>query len=187
MLSDWDDPRLFTLTALRRRGIPPEAVNKFVAKLGMTFALSCVDPPMLDAVVRDHLNLSAQRRMAVLEPLALRIDNFDSLDLPQTLEVPDFPGDSTRTDTHTISVGRELFIEQSDFKPVGDKQFRRLTREQPVGLKHLGLVLFFLDGEPDKGGLRVRAERLTDANKPKAFIHWVANPVRVETRLYERL
>lgn len=61
MVSDWDDPRLFTLTALRRRGIPPEAINNFCAQLGVTGAQSTVDPSMLDAFVRDHLNNTAPR------------------------------------------------------------------------------------------------------------------------------
>ncbi|CAD5220744.1 unnamed protein product [Bursaphelenchus okinawaensis] len=184
VVNDWDDPRLFTLTALRRRGIPPEAVNKFVAKLGLTFAESCVDPPLLDAVVRDHLNKIAPRRMGVLEPLKVTIQNFPSLNLPKSLTVPDFPGEEN-SKTHEISVDNVIYIEQTDYRPEADKQYRRLTKKQTVGLKHLGLVLTYVDG--DANGITVTAEKVTEQNKAKAYIHWVASPVKVETRLYERL
>ncbi|CAD5228485.1 unnamed protein product [Bursaphelenchus xylophilus] len=184
VVNDWDDPRLFTLTALRRRGIPPEAVNKFVAKLGLTFAESCVDPPLLDAVVRDHLNQIAPRRMGVLEPLKVTIQNFDELNLPSTLTAPDFPGEE-KSSTHEISVDRVIYIEQSDYRPEADKQYRRLTKKQTVGLKHLGLILSYVSG--DEKGLVVKAEKTSEQNKAKAYIHWVAKPVEIETRLYERL
>ena len=74
--ADWDDPRLFTLPALRRRGFPPEAINAFVARLGLTGAQMVVDPSMLDAHVRTYLNSHAQRTMVVLEPLKVNIKNF---------------------------------------------------------------------------------------------------------------
>lgn len=77
--ADWDDPRLFTLPALRRRGFPPEAINAFVARLGLTGAQMVVDPSMLDAHVRSHLNLHAQRTMVVLEPLKVNIKNFQKV------------------------------------------------------------------------------------------------------------
>ncbi len=84
--ADWDDPRLFTLTALRRRGFPAEAINNFCAKMGVTGAKMVVDPVMLEAVVRGHLNLSAPRTMVVLEPLEVNITNFVP-DLSYEIEV----------------------------------------------------------------------------------------------------
>lgn len=123
--------------------------------------------------------------MAVLDPIQLTISNFSELDLPTTLTIPDFPGESSDKNTHVISVANEIYIERDDFRLVGDKQYRRLTKEQPVGLKHVGIVLYYVS--EDKKGIVVRAEKLTEQNKPKAFIHWVANPVEIETRLYERL
>ena len=71
--ADWDDPRLFTLPALRRRGFPPEAINAFVARLGLTGAQMVVDPSMLDAFVRNHLNQHAMRTMVVLDPIKVNI------------------------------------------------------------------------------------------------------------------
>ncbi|EFO97175.1 hypothetical protein CRE_03478 [Caenorhabditis remanei] len=191
-VNDWDDPRLFTLTALRRRGIPSEAINRFVAKLGLTMSQMVIDPHVLDATVRDYLNVHAPRTMAVLDGLKLTIENFDDLNLPSTADVPDFPSDPSDPRKHSVSVDREIFIEKSDYKPDdSDKSFRRLTPKQAVGLKHIGLVLRFVKEVKDAAGhveeVVVKAEKLTEGEKPKAFIHWVAKPVSAEVRLYERL
>ncbi|CAI5447473.1 unnamed protein product [Caenorhabditis angaria] len=190
-VNDWDDPRLFTLTALRRRGIPSEAINRFVAKLGLTMSQMVIDPHVLDATVRDYLNSHAPRTMAVLDGLKLTIRNFDALNLPAEIEVPDFPelADSSK---HRISVDREIFIEKSDYDSEGkEKGFRRLMKNQSVGLKYVGLVLRVVEELKDSQGnlteLVVEAEALNDQNKPKAFIHWVAKPVTAEVRLYDRL
>jgi glutaminyl-tRNA synthetase len=191
IVRDYDDPRLFTLTGLRRRGIPAEAINNFVAKLGLTVAQSAVDPVMLDASVRDYLNLHASRTMAVLEPLKVVIENFSELNLPSTVKVSDFPTDPSRIEEHTVSFDDTLYIEQSDFRLIGEKGFRRMTATQTVGLKYIGLVLTFVTGTEDEKGnmleIVVRGEPLTAENKPKAFIHWVAKPLFAEVRLYERL
>lgn len=192
-VNDWDDPRLFTLTALRRRGIPSEAINRFVAKLGLTMSQMVIDPHVLDATVRDYLNVHAPRTMAVLDGLKLTIENFAELNLPSTADVPDFPSDPTDARKHSVAVDAEIFIEKTDYKPDdSDKSFRRLTPKQAVGLKHIGLVLRFVREIKDSAGhvseVVVRAEKLTDnGEKPKAFIHWVAKPVSAEVRLYERL
>ncbi|CAB3409765.1 unnamed protein product [Caenorhabditis bovis] len=190
-VNDWDDPRLFTLTALRRRGIPPEAINRFVAKLGLTMSQMVIDPHVLDATVRDYLNVHAPRTMAVLDGLKLTIENFDELKLGSEIEVPDFP-DAENKKTHKIAVDKEIFIEKTDYRSDDkDKSFRRLTPNQTVGLKHIGLVLTVVKEIKDKDGhvqeLIVHGSPLSDAEKPKAFIHWVAKPVSAEVRLYERL
>ncbi|KAI6217651.1 Glutaminyl-tRNA synthetase [Aphelenchoides fujianensis] len=122
VVNDWDDPRLFTLTSLRRRGVPPEAINKFVAKMGVSVARSSVHPHLLDAVIRDHLNAVARGSssplptMVVVEPLKLRIVNFDELNERTTIEVPDFPaekaddaGAESTGRKHAIAFDRELF------------------------------------------------------------------------------
>jgi glutaminyl-tRNA synthetase len=192
VVRDYDDPRLFTLTGLRRRGIPAEAINNFVAKLGLTVAQTAVDPIMLDAFVRDYLNAHSPRTMAVLEPLKLIIQNFDELNLPLTVKVPDFPTDPARAaEEHTVAFDGIIYIEQSDFRLAGEKGFRRMSPEQYVGLKYIGLVLKFITATEDEKGnileIVVRGEPLTTENKPKAFIHWVAKPLFAEVRLYERL
>uniref|UniRef100_A0A7E4VRL9 glutamine--tRNA ligase n=1 Tax=Panagrellus redivivus TaxID=6233 RepID=A0A7E4VRL9_PANRE len=188
---DYDDPRLFTLTGLRRRGIPSEAINRFVAHLGLTVAQTAVDPTMLDAVVRDYLNVHAPRTMAVLEPLKVVITNFADLDLGSTVRVPDYPTDPSREEAHDVALDGTVFIEQTDFRLVAEKGFRRLTPTQTVGLKYIGLVLtlkhVLLNANKEVVGVEVTASKLDDTNKPKAFVHWVAKPVFAEVRLYERL
>ncbi|KAI6183061.1 Glutaminyl-tRNA synthetase [Aphelenchoides bicaudatus] len=185
IVKDWDDPRLFTLTACRRRGIPAEAINKFVARLGVSVARAAVKPHLLDAVVRDHLNNVAPRTMAVLEPLKLTIENFDEFKEMQTVEVPDFPADPN-SKKHKITFDRVIYIELDDYRSKAGKDFRRLTDDQPVGLKYVGLVIN-VTGKDGEGNLLARAEHPTAENKPKAFIHWVARPIDVEIRLYESL
>uniref|UniRef100_A0AC35UI35 Glutamine--tRNA ligase n=1 Tax=Rhabditophanes sp. KR3021 TaxID=114890 RepID=A0AC35UI35_9BILA len=191
IVADWDDPRLFTLSGLRRRGIPSEAINKFVAKLGLTGAQMVIDPIAIDAVVRDYLNVNAPRTMAVLEPLKLTVQNFEEMGLGETLSILDFPGDDSKTATHNISVDKTIFIESTDFKSTGEKGYRRLTPTQSVGLKHLGLVLKFVEEIKSTVGetteVVVRAEKLSPENKPSAFIHWVCKPKQITVRVYSRL
>lgn len=190
VVNDWDDPRLFTLTALRRRGFPAEAVNNFCAKMGVTGALSSVDPMMLEASVRDVLNVTAPRRLIVLEPLKITITNFIS-DKPIVLNVPDFPGQVDSKASHNIIFDRVLYIEQSDFKESPEKGYRRLSLTQTVGLRHSGVVLKVTEVKKDSAGkvieLICSCEKAEVAEKPKAFIQWVSDPQEIEVRLYERL
>ncbi|KAL9960696.1 hypothetical protein ACROYT_G034182 [Oculina patagonica] len=187
IVRDWDDPRLFTLTALRRRGFPPEAINKFCSKVGVTMAQTVTDPLLLESCVRDELNVTAPRVMAVLEPLKVVIQNFDK---QAKLSVPNFPQDPSKG-SHDITIEKTIFIEQSDFKEVSEKGFRRLTPDQSVGLKYAGLVIKLHKVVKDSSGkvkeLLVNCESTETAQKPKAFIHWVSSPLTCEVRLYERL
>ena len=193
IVNDWNDPRLFTLTALRRRGYPPEAINTFVAKMGLTGALTSVEPSMLEAVVRDILNTTAPRAMAVLNPLKIRITNFPSNTplVPIYLEVPDFPSDPTNKSNHLIPFEREIFIERDDFRETDDKNYRRLTLKQRVGLKHAGYVLevskVIRSDDNQIESLEAVCYKTTDVEKPKSFIHWVSTPILCEVRLYEPL
>ncbi|PSN34384.1 putative glutamine--tRNA ligase [Blattella germanica] len=189
IVQDWDDPRLFTLSALRRRGFPAEAINNFCAQMGVTGAQAVVNPHMLEAYVRDHLNVSAPRAMAVLEPLKVTITNFP---FPEStdIEVPNFPNNPERG-SHTVPLTKVLYIERSDFREVGEKGYRRLTPDQPVGLRHAGLVIALSKVIKDSQGnvteLEVMCESSTAAEKPKAFIHWVSQPVAIIVRQYDRL
>lgn len=189
IVSDWDDPRLFTLSALRRRGFPPEAINNFCAQMGVTGAQATVDPTVLEAAVRDVLNLTAPRFMVVLEPIKLTIRNFPH-EKSLKLTIPDFPNEPERGH-HEIIFNEILYIETSDFKEIEEKGFRRLTPKQPVGLKHIGIVVTFENIEKDASGnimnITVRQDPVSENNKPKAFIHWVSSPVLASVRLYERL
>uniref|UniRef100_A0AAF5PQT3 Probable glutamine--tRNA ligase n=1 Tax=Wuchereria bancrofti TaxID=6293 RepID=A0AAF5PQT3_WUCBA len=193
IVSDWDDPRLFTLTALRRRGIPPEAINNFIIGLGLTTAQTFIDPQMLDATARDYLNKNAPRTMAVMDPLKVTIENYDELSLPCSLLVPDFPNDQIRNEQqHVIAIDRVVFIERSDYREGEvDDNFLRLTKNKSVGLKYLGIVISLINELRSDNGevieLTVKASKLTSENKPKTYLHWVANPAHCQVRMYERL
>ncbi|TRY96872.1 hypothetical protein DNTS_015421 [Danionella cerebrum] len=189
VVRDWDDPRLFTLTALRRRGFPPQAINNFCARVGVTVAQSTMEPHLLEACVREVLNDSAPRAMAILEPLKVTI-----IDLPagarRELRVADFPANEAKG-SHTVPFSNTIFIEQSDFREVMEKGYKRLTPDQPVGLRYAGFVISVKNIIRDESGrvcaLQVSCASSDSVEKPKAFIHWVSEPLRCEVRLYERL
>uniref|UniRef100_A0A6G1SK97 glutamine--tRNA ligase n=1 Tax=Aceria tosichella TaxID=561515 RepID=A0A6G1SK97_9ACAR len=196
IVSGWDDPRLYTLEALRRRGFPPEAIKEFCAKLGVTGADSAVHPHMIEAEVRDYLNLKAPRTMAVLEPVKVVIENFNEIfpgEQSHQMEVPDFPADPEHSVKHQVAIEPTIYIEQSDFKNTNeqDKNFRRLTAAQPVGLRYVHLIItvkkVVLDNQGNTTEILVKAERADQAPKPKAFIHWVSQPAKCEVRSYENL
>lgn len=189
IVADWDDPRLFTLTALRRRGFPADAINNFCAEMGVTGAQATVDPAMLEASVRDVLNGRAPRTFAVLEPLKVTIVNYPH---PGAIKqvVPDFPS-YPEAGIHEIDFDRVIYIEHSDFKEVPEKGYRRLTPDQAVGLRYANVVIKLKEAKKDANGnvteLICESEPVETAAKPKAFIHYVANPTEVEVRLYEPL
>ncbi|XP_033825332.1 glutamine--tRNA ligase [Periophthalmus magnuspinnatus] len=189
---DWDDPRLFTLTALRRRGFPPEAINNFCARVGVTVSQTTTEPHLLESCVRDVLNETAPRAMAVLEPLKVTITNLPE-DFRLDVTVPDFPANEAKG-SHKVPFTRTIYIEQSDFREVMEKGYKRLTPEQPVGLRHAGYIISAQKIIKDAQGNIVELEvsccssTSVGANqKPKAFIHWVSEPLACEVRLYERL
>lgn len=189
IVSDWDDPRLFTLTALRRRGFPAEAINNFCAQMGVTGAQATVDPEALEASVRDVLNLTAPRHMVVLDPLKITISNFAG-DSSINISVPDFPNEPEKGQ-HNIAFDEIVYIEASDFKENEEKGFRRLTPKQSVGLKHTGVVITLQSVEKDSTGritnIIAKQEPVSEKNKPKAFIHWVSKPSLASVNLYSRL
>ncbi|XP_067448699.1 glutamine--tRNA ligase [Thunnus thynnus] len=189
VVRDWDDPRLFTLTALRRRGFPPEAINNFCARVGVTVSQTTTEPHLLESCVRDVLNDTAPRAMAVLEPLKITITNLPE-NSKSDVRVPDFPANESKG-SHTVPFTRTIFIEQSDFREVMEKGYKRLTPEQPVGLRHAGYVISVQKVIKDAQGkvveLEVNCCSSETAEKPKAFIHWVSQPLKCEVRLYERL
>ena len=115
-VKDWDDPRLFTLTALRRRGFPYQAINNFVATLGLTGAQIAIHPDALDAAVRDVLNVTAHRAMVVLNPLKIVLTNFPESSAKE-ISVPNIPGNETAGE-HKVLWDKEIWIDESDFKLV---------------------------------------------------------------------
>ena len=192
IVDDWDDPRLFTLTALRRRGFPPQAINAFCAQMGLTGAISSVDPVMLEACVRDVLNITAPRAMAVLSPIRVVIMNKSNQFVPTFIEIPDFPSNPEST-KHSVPFSNEIFIERDDFREdCSDPGYRRLTTNQMVGLRHAGCAIQFKAIHRAESGdidyIEVESNPIESLKeKPKAFIHWVSAPLKCEVRIYDRL
>ncbi|XP_075146553.1 glutaminyl-tRNA synthetase [Haematobia irritans] len=189
IVNDWDDPRLFTLTALRRRGFPAEAINNFCAQMGVTGAQISVDPSMLEASVRDVLNVSAPRRLVVIEPLKVTLENFPHASSIE-IDVPNFP-QNAELGSHKMVLDRVIYIEQSDFKSEPEKGYRRLAPGQSVGLRHANLVITLKEVKKNAAGqiseLICECQPTEKAEKPKAFIQWVSQPIEIEVRLYEML
>ncbi|KAI7797490.1 glutaminyl-tRNA synthetase [Triplophysa rosa] len=189
VVRDWDDPRLFTLTALRRRGFPPQAINNFCARVGVTVSQTTMEPHLLEACIREVLNDTAPRVMAVLEPLKVTITNLPA-NAQKEIQVPDFPASESKG-SHVVPFTKTLFIEQNDFREVMEKGYKRLTPDQPVGLRHAGYVIsvqrVIKDGSGKVSELEVTCASSDSVDKPKAFIHWVSEPLQCEVRLYERL
>lgn len=192
----WDDPRMPTLCGLRRRGYTPESIRDFCERIGVSKYNSETELALLEYCVRDHLNRCALRRMAVLNPLRVVIDNFPEwkTDSFEAQNNPEDPSAGTRQ----VPFGRELFIEREDFMEVPEKKFFRLSPGQEVRLRYACLfrctrvekdaageiVAIHGDYDPDS-----RGGNAPDGRKVKGTIHWVsaAHAVPVEARLYDRL
>ena len=130
----WDDPRMPTLAGLRRRGVPPAAIRDFVKRIGVAKANSVVDVGMLEFSIREHLNRTAQRRMAVLRPLKVVIENYPE-GQSEELEAVNHPEDAG-AGTRRLRFGRELFIERDDFMENPPKKFFRLAPGREVRLRY---------------------------------------------------
>ncbi len=192
----WDDPRLTTLRGLRRRGVTPEAIIEFVTSIGETRNDSWVDMAQFEAVIRDDLNKRALRRLAVLRPLRLVIDNYPD-DLVEEVEALNNPEDPS-AGTRKVPFSKVLYIEQDDFREVPPPKYYRLYPGNEVRLRY-AYVVKCTDVVKDESGNVVevhctydpatRGGEVPDGRKIKATIHWVsaqhARPA--EVRLYDRL
>ncbi|RNA15970.1 glutamine--tRNA ligase [Brachionus plicatilis] len=188
--NDWDDPRLYTLSALRRKGYPPEAINMFCGKVGVTMAQTTTDISLLESCVRTVLNVTAPRAMAVLEPLRVVIENFP-FESKMEIDVPNFPQDESKG-THKVAFDRVVYLDSCDFNEnPTDKGYKRLSLTQPVGLRYTGYQLSVKEVVKNADGsvkeLIGTCARVGENVKPKGFIQWVSNPVYFEARLYEKL
>lgn len=193
----WDDPRMPTIAGLRRRGVPPEALRDFVKRIGVAKANSIVDAGMLDFSIREALNKTAPRRMAVLRPLKVVIENYPE-GQSEEMEAVNHPEDAA-AGTRKVRFGRELWIEHDDFMENPPKKFYRLSPGTEVRLRYAYFVTCKSVVKNDKGEvieLRCTYDPQTkggntppDGRKVKATLHWVsaADAVKAEVRLYEPL
>jgi glutaminyl-tRNA synthetase len=192
----WDDPRMPTLAGLRRRGVPPEALRDFVRRIGVAKANSVVDAAMFDFSVREALNKTSPRRMAVLRPLKVVIENYPEGE-NEEFEAQNNPEDPA-AGTRRIRFGREIFVEREDFMEVPAKKFYRLSPGQEVRLRYAYLITcreVVKDAAGEVVELRCtydpasRGGNAPDGRKVKATLHWVsaADSIPAEVRLYNPL
>jgi glutaminyl-tRNA synthetase len=195
-VSGWDDPRMPTLAGLRRRGVPPAALRDFVKRIGVAKANSIIDVGLFDFSVREILNKSALRRMGVLRPLKIVIENYpegqsEELD---AVNHPDDPGAGSRK----IRFGRELFVEHDDFMENPPKKFYRLSPGKEVRLRYAYFVTcreIVKNAAGEVTELRCTYDPATkggnapDGRKVQATLHWVsaADSVAADVRLYNPL
>jgi glutaminyl-tRNA synthetase len=195
-VSGWDDPRMPTLAGLRRRGVPPEALREFVRAIGVAKANSIVDAAMFEHAIRDVLNRTALRRMAVLRPLKVVITNYPEGEAEE-LEAVNHP-DNPDAGVRRVRFGRELYIERDDFMENPPKKFFRLSPGREVRLRYAYFitcreVLKDAAGEPVElictYDPATRGGNAPDGRKVQATLHWVAaaDAVPAEVRLYNPL
>ena len=196
IVSGWDDPRMITLCGMRRRGYPAAAVRDFINRIGVSKADSTVDYDLLEACVRDNLNLNAKRAMAVLKPLKVIIDNYPE-GKTEELEVEYHP-DHPEMGSRKITFSREIYVEQDDFMAEPVKKYFRLFPGNEVRLKSAYFIKCESYETDEDGNVTClhctydpesRGGNSPDGRKVKGTIHWVnANDCeKVEVRLYDRL
>ena len=192
----WDDPRMPTLSGLRRRGYPPEGLRVFAERIGLAKRDSVVEIEMLEHCVREVLNREAQRRMAVLKPLKLVIENYPEEEVEE-LQAVNNPEDE-KAGTRTVPFSRELYIEGEDFMEDPPKKFFRLAPGREVRLRYAYFVTCREVKKDARGQVvelvctydpATRGGDAPDGRRPKATLHWVSarHAKDGEVRLYEHL
>jgi len=193
----WDDPRMLTISGIRRRGYPPSAIRKFCADIGIGKKESWIDMSVLENTVRDDLNETAPRVMAVLNPLKVIIDNYPP-GQSEELEAQNHP-QKPEMGSRTIPFSREIYIERDDFMETPPKKFFRLGPEREVRLRY-GYFIRCVSVDKDAATGEITAIHCTydpqtrggsapDGRKVKGTIHWVSAPhaITCPVRLYDRL
>ena len=192
----WDDPRMPTLSGLRRRGYTPEAIREFCARIGVAKSDSTIDVALLEHCLRDDLNKRALRKMGVLRPLRVVVENYPEgqVEEMEAVNNPEDPGAGTRR----VPFSRVLYIEQDDFRETPPPKYYRLAPGREIRLRYAYFVRcadVVKDAQGKVVELRCTYDPATrggdapDGRKVKSTIHWVsaAHAVEAEVRLYDRL
>jgi glutaminyl-tRNA synthetase len=197
IVNGWDDPRLTTLRGLRRRGVSPEAIQNFIVTIGETKNDSWVDMAQLEAFIRDDLNKRSPRRMAVLHPVKLVIDNYPE-DQTEEMTAINNPEDDNGG-TRQVPFSRVLYIEADDFRESPPPKYHRLFPGNEVRLRYAYLITCTgVIRDPSTGNVMEvhcsydpasKGGDVPDGRKVKSTIHWVSaqNALKAEVRLYEQL
>ncbi|MFA6956043.1 MAG: glutamine--tRNA ligase/YqeY domain fusion protein [Thermoanaerobaculia bacterium] len=192
----WDDPRMPTISGIRRRGYTPEAIRAFAEEVGVAKRENVIDVALLEHSVRSHLNKTANRVMAVLRPLKVVIENYPENET-EWFESPNNPEEPS-AGTRKVPFSRELWIEQDDFMEEPAKKFFRLAPGREVRLRSAYFITCTGVVKNDAGEIvevrctydaATRGGDSPDGRKPKATLHWVSatNAIDCEVRLYDRL
>ncbi len=196
-VSGWDDPRMPTLAGLRRRGYTPEAVRAFIDEVGVAKSNSVVDVALLEYHIRQDLNKRAERRMAVLNPLKVIIDNYPE-GQQEELEAINNPEDASQG-TRMVPFSREIYIERDDFMEDPPRKFYRLAPGREVRLRYAYFVTCTgVEKDPETGEVTAlhctydpatRGGDAPDGRKVRGTLHWVSarHALETEIRLYDRL
>lgn len=195
-VNGWDDPRMPTLSGLRRRGYSPEVIRKFLDTVGVAKRNNLVDIALLEALVREELNLKAQRVMGVLHPLKVVIDNYPPEQIEE-LDAVNNPEDAS-AGTRKIKFSREIFIDRDDFREDPPRKYFRLAPGREVRLRYGYFIECVEVIKNDTGEIvelhctydpTTRGGYAPDGRKVQGTLHWVSteNAIDVEVRLYDRL
>jgi len=193
----WDDPRMPTLSGLRRRGYTPSSIRRFCERIGVSKANSVVDVAQLEHTVRDELNHEAPRVLAVLRPLKVVLTNYEPGKVEE-LDAPYWPHDIPREGSRKLPFTRELWIDREDFREDPPKKFHRLAPGREVRLRYGYIVRCDQVVKDDTGDVvelrcsydpETRGGTVPDGRKVRGTIHWVsaARSLPAEVRLYDRL
>ena len=196
LVDGWDDPRMPTLSGVRRRGFPAAAIRAFWERMGISKQVATIEFSVLEACVREELDASAPRRLAVLDPLKLTLTNLPD-DHEEHLTFPNHPKDES-FGTRRVPFSRDLMIEREDFMEVPAKGFHRLVPGGEVRLRGVGIVRceeLVKDADGQVAEVRCTLDPTSRAGMPgadrkiKGTIHWVSaqHAVAAEIRLYDRL
>ncbi len=197
LVSGWDDPRMPTLSGLRRRGFTPEAIRAFAERVGVAKRDSIVDIALLEWAIRDHLNTTARRVMGVLRPLKVVIENYPE-DGVDEFDAPYLPDDPERMGYRKVPFSREIWVERTDFMEEPHRKFWRLAPGREVRLRWAYLVTCTGVVKNDEGEVievrctydpDSRGGNAPDGRRVKGTIHWVSarHALDAEVRLYDRL
>lgn len=194
-VSGWDDPRMPTIAGLKRRGYTPASIREFCQRIGVTKMDNLIEMSMLEACIRDDLNVNAPRAMAVLDPIKLVIENYQGDG--EMLSAANHPNDETQG-TRELPFDKEIFIERDDFRESANKKYKRLVLDKEVRLRNAYVVKAVRVDKDEDGNITTvyctydpdtLGKDPADGRKVKGVIHWVSamRNQPAEIRLYDRL
>jgi len=196
LVNGWDDPRMPTIAAFRRRGYTPASLREFTKRIGVTKMDNTVEMGVLEACIREDLNDNAPRAMVVLDPIKLVIENYPEAKTEQ-LTIQNHPSDESQG-SRIVPFSKEIYIEAEDFREEANKKYKRLVLDKAVRLRGAYVVTATRCDKDEQGKVttvyahyneNTLGKNPEDGTKPKGVIHWVsvADALNVEVRLYDRL